>query len=167
MTALTNAQAAFAAEHHELIYQFLNERHLPESEYYDTVVFAFLECITENTEEDFKKRLFSAMDAAVKKVQNEESPEIISLFDYDNSYLTVAESLSTQRDEIDEMLERIQTEVLLACFTKYEKEVINLLLSGFAVREIAFRLKQTVAQVAFTINQIKTKAGDILLPAAA
>lgn len=38
---LTAEQRAFAARHHKLIYAFLNRRRLPESEYYDVVVFGY------------------------------------------------------------------------------------------------------------------------------
>lgn len=38
---LTEEKAAFAAEHHGVITQYLKERGLSPDEYYDTVVFAF------------------------------------------------------------------------------------------------------------------------------
>ena len=39
---LTKEQQAFATDHHGLVYKFLNENHLPEDEFYDVVVFAYL-----------------------------------------------------------------------------------------------------------------------------
>ena len=36
---LTKEQQDFAAEHHGLVYKFLNDNHLPETEFYDVVIF--------------------------------------------------------------------------------------------------------------------------------
>ena len=41
-----NAQeAAFAAEHHAIVYKFLNKRRLPEDEFYDIAVFGYLRAV--------------------------------------------------------------------------------------------------------------------------
>ena len=42
---LTKEQQAFATDHHGLVYKFLNENHLPEDEFYDVVVFAYLKAV--------------------------------------------------------------------------------------------------------------------------
>ena len=42
---LTKEQKAFATDHHRLVYKFLNENHLPEDEFYDVVVFAYLKAV--------------------------------------------------------------------------------------------------------------------------
>lgn len=41
---LTKEQQDFAAEHHGLVYKFLNDNHLPENEFYDVVIFGYLKC---------------------------------------------------------------------------------------------------------------------------
>ena len=52
---LTEEKAAFAAENHGVIMQYLKERRLSPDEYYDTVVFAFLDCVISG-KDNFKKR---------------------------------------------------------------------------------------------------------------
>lgn len=42
---LTKNQQEFAAEHHGLVYKFLNDNHLPEDEFYDVVIFAYLRAV--------------------------------------------------------------------------------------------------------------------------
>lgn len=42
---LTKEQQTFATDHHGLVYKFLNENHLPEDEFYDVVVFAYLKAV--------------------------------------------------------------------------------------------------------------------------
>ena len=56
---LTEEKAAFAAEHHGVILQYLKERGLSTDEYYDTVVFAFLDCVISG-KDNFKKRAYAA-----------------------------------------------------------------------------------------------------------
>lgn len=43
--ALTQEQREFAADHHNLIYAFLNKKHLRDDEFYDIVVFGFLRAV--------------------------------------------------------------------------------------------------------------------------
>lgn len=167
MNVLNNEQAVFAAENHELIYQFLNSRRLPENEYYDTVVFAFLECVMQSCDGNFKERAFTAMDNAVSTCQKDEVPETISLSDYMDSFRTVEDTLFAQNDEINDLLERMDTEALLTSFNEIEQEILILLLNGFCFTEIAFRLKQTASQLSYTLAQIKAKAGNKSLPTAA
>ena len=48
-TPMTPAQQLFAEEHHNLVYAFLNEKKLPEDEYYDVVVFGYLQAVMDYT----------------------------------------------------------------------------------------------------------------------
>ena len=45
---LTKEQQDFAAEHHGLVYKFLNDNHLPEDEFYDVVIFGYLKAVQGN-----------------------------------------------------------------------------------------------------------------------
>ena len=103
---LTEEKAAFAAEHHGVITQYLKERGLSPDEYYDTVVFAFLDCVISG-KDNFKKRAYAAMDRAVAAVKAESEGNVISLFCNDDYYRIVAETLADERDGITELLERI------------------------------------------------------------
>ena len=47
---LTKAQQRFAEENHALVYVFLNERGLPESVFYDVVIFGYLRAVQEYCE---------------------------------------------------------------------------------------------------------------------
>ena len=38
---LNKEQQAFAADHHGLVYKFLNENRLPEDEFYDVIIFGY------------------------------------------------------------------------------------------------------------------------------
>ena len=66
---LTAEESAFAAEHHHLIYTYLANRHLPVEEFYDVVVFGYLNGVRKHfRREDLQDYAFTtlawrAMDA--------------------------------------------------------------------------------------------------------
>lgn len=138
---LTEEKAAFAAEHHGVITQYLKERGLSPDEYYDTVVFAFLDCVISG-KDNFKKRAYAAMDRAVAAVKAESEGNVISLFCNDDYYRIVAETLADER------------------------EVLALLLDGFKLPEISFRLQKSLCELDNIMQNIRTKTAGIL-PAAA
>lgn len=52
---LNKEQQAFAADHHGLVYKFLNENRLPEDEFYDVIILAISEqCIAISTSPSFR-----------------------------------------------------------------------------------------------------------------
>ena len=42
---LTPEQRLFATEHHDLVYAFLNSKHLSETEFYDVIIFGYLDAV--------------------------------------------------------------------------------------------------------------------------
>lgn len=162
---LTEEKAAFAAEQHGVILQYLKERRLSPDEYYDTVVFAFLDCVISG-KDNFKKRAYAAMDRAVAAVKAESEGNVISLYQNDDYYRTVEETLTDETDGVSELLERIRIEELLKLFAQNEREVLTLLLDGFNISEISFSLKRSVSELESTMRSIRIKAAGIL-PAAA
>ena len=66
---LTNTQREYASQHHDVVGGFLKERNLPEDEYYDVVIFAYLEAVTESNgtleDKEFKNLANQMMEEAV------------------------------------------------------------------------------------------------------
>lgn len=66
----TKEEQQFAEENHDLVYAFLNEKKLPEDEYYDVVVFGYLRAVQIFINEPkFDKYKFSTL--AWKQMQGE------------------------------------------------------------------------------------------------
>ena len=106
------------------------------------------------------------MDKAVATVKAESEGNIISLFCNDDYYRIVAETLADEHDGIAELLERIQIAELLSSFEQNEREVLTLLLDGFKLTEISFRLRKSLCELDNIMQNIRTKTAGIL-PAAA
>ena len=68
-TPMTPAQQLFAEEHHNLVYAFLNEKKLPEDEYYDVVVFGYLQAVMDYTAQGESSR-FSFATIAWRKMES-------------------------------------------------------------------------------------------------
>ena len=130
-----------------------------------SVVFAFLDCVISG-KDNFKLRAYAAMDKAVAAVKAESKGNIISLFCIDDSYRTVEETLADEQDEIAELLERIRIEQLLSAFEQNEREVLTLLLDGFKLPEISFRLQKSLCELDSIMQNIRTKTAGILPVAA-
>ena len=66
----TKEEQQFAEENHNLVYAFLNEKKLPEDEYYDVVVFGYLHAVRMfKNDSKFCKYKFSTL--AWKQMQGE------------------------------------------------------------------------------------------------
>lgn len=62
MERLTEYERGFAAEHHGLIYSFLNRRRLDVNEYYDVVIFGYLKAVMNyNRKEQLQKYSFATI----------------------------------------------------------------------------------------------------------
>ena len=69
LRAFTTEEQHFAEENHSLVYAFLNEKKLPEEEYYDVVVFGYLRAVQEFCEKSkLHKYKFSTL--AWKRMQH-------------------------------------------------------------------------------------------------
>ena len=61
-TPLTPVQAAFAAEHHNLVYSYLNKRKLSVDKFYDIAIFGYLRAVRKYFErEGLRKYKFSTI----------------------------------------------------------------------------------------------------------
>ncbi len=125
-----------------------------------------MDCVIKDTKGDFKQRAYAAMDKTVADLKAENEEKVISLYQNDDYYRTVEETLKDETDGVTELLERIRIEELLKLFAQNEREVLTLLLDGFNISEISLSLKRSVSELESTMRSIRIKAADVL-PAAA
>ena len=125
-----------------------------------------MDCVIKDTKGDFKQRAYAATDKTVADLKAENEEKVISLYQNDDYYRTVEETLKDETDGVTELLERIRIEELLKLFAQNEREVLTLLLDGFNISEISLSLKRSVSELESTMRSIRIKAADVL-PAAA
>lgn len=147
MKPLTDEQRRLAEENHDLVYAFLQNNHLPESQYYDVVIFGYL-CAVQEYCENPKLRRYSFSTVAWRKMRQELShhykylsrnkrlSEMVSIFD-DNIDPFETYSVSIQ----DELMAQLEMDLLLhALATKLPRRqmrIIRMKLDGVKMHEIA------------------------------
>ena len=162
----TKEEQQFAEENHDLVYAFLNEKKLSEDEYYDVVVFGYLQAVQVYCTEK-KQCKYSFSTLAWRHMQDE-------LTDY-HKYLCSAKrnALVISLDEpldgseglrledvitYDDCLYEIRTELLLhdlaVQLPEREMRIINMKIRGSKLQEIAKAEKLNFKQIGKILNNI-------------
>lgn len=157
---LTPEQREYAAEHHNLIFAFLNKKHLCHDEFYDIIVFGYLLAVKQYLSEPALER-YSFTTIAWRKMNDclakhyrtlgrqQRYGRSLSL----DSFLHNEESLSLEAviPSPDPLMMKLETELLFhelaSRVSKRQMSVIRLKASGYKDREIARKQKTTVNDI--------------------
>lgn len=165
MKPLTAEQSQIAELNHDLVFEFLNEYNLPESQYYDVVIFGYLCAVQEYCEKpELQKYLFSTV--AWKRMRRELSNhtkylerkkrdfQTVSLSDIksgDDASLKTNETAAENR-----LLEDLNFSLLLhslaAAITEKQMRIIRMKLAGFRMHDIARTEKMTFRDINRVLN---------------
>ena len=175
--SLTEQESAFAAEHHSLIYRYLNERNLSEDEYYDVVVFGYLNGVRKYfRREDLKQYSFttiawSAMNSSYanyeRSKRRKNCEQILSIHEPYHSVYALEEVIANTKDYAEETIGAIMVKETMQSFEQTELEILKLLMEGYPRAEIRRILGMTVETLNEVIESIQDKAlGSPLMQAA-
>lgn len=165
---LTEQESAFAAEHHSLIYRYLNERDLPEEEYYDVVVFGYLNGVQKHfRREDLKQYSFTtiawkAMNSSYANYErsrrySKNNAQIVSIHEPYHSAYALEEMIADAKDYAEEIIGSIAVKETLQSFEQTELEILKLLMEGYPKAEICHTLSMTVEALNEVIESIQNK----------
>ena len=166
MKPLGKREAAFAAEHHDIVLRFLAENALSEDDYYDTVVFGFLNAVQkylrhpEYQSDPFGQFADKYMAREVKTKQQEESLVLLySLSEQIDGGKTLEERIADTKNEIDEALDSLDWERTVAVLNAEERRIVTLLTEGYEQEEVAqvlgvtpFVLKKCLGEIRCTLS---------------
>ena len=169
---LTAEESAFAAEHHHLIYTYLANHHLPTEEFYDVVVFGYLNGVRKHfRREDLQDYAFTtlawrAMDACFANyVRAKQRPirqaTVLSLQTHAGTRYRLEETIADERDTAEEAIQSLVLEDALRSFERRERELIRLLYEGHPKREICRTLDITVEELDRDLIHIQEKIRKI------
>ena len=133
---MTEQQRRFAAEHHNLIYTFLQEKGWSVSEYYDIAAFGFLRAVRRYlTEPALEKYAFStiawrAMGQSVTSFRRAEARQK----DAERRYVEVQPTAS---DPVEELESSLFLHELAAISTEEQYKLAELRLQGYTIAETA------------------------------
>ena len=166
---LTEEQSAFAEKHHHVVMDFLRRKRLPESEFYDVVIFRYLRavqlyCINPQLRRyKFEAIAFKAMDWQMKSYWRKayKMPHKTRSLDEQlaGSGLTLHEVIPADGfDAGEEACDRLTAEALLAALSDEQHTLLGLRLDGYSVKEIAGRMGISCDQVEDTFSCIRSIA---------
>lgn len=165
MKPLTTEQSQIAELNHNLVFEFLNEYNLPESQYYDVVIFGYLCAVQEYCEKPelqkysfstlaWRKMLCEVKDHSRYLSREKRNIPTISLSDIKrgcNDSLKTDEAAAENR-----LLEDFNFSLLLhslaSAITEKQMRIIRMKLAGFRMHDIARTEKMTFRDINRVLN---------------
>lgn len=165
MKPLTAEQSQIAELNHDLVFEFLNEYNLPESQYYDVVIFGYLCAVQEYCEKpELQKYLFSTV--AWRQMKHElyrhykyherkkRDFQTVSLSDIKSGGDASLKTNETAAE--NRLLEDLNFSLLLhslaAAITEKQMRIIRMKLAGFRMHDIARTEKMTFRDINRVLN---------------
>lgn len=173
LQVLTSQESAFAAEHHDYIFNFLDSNGLPENDYYDVAVFGYLKAVCRHFREINTPEFKLLADAEMLSACNEFDDELEENPVYSGSSLNIdigrpiEDVIADVKDTAQDAISAISIEKTLACFDDTEKRIVNLLMMNYPKTDIAGMLDMSVTTLFERISVIQQKTYDTPLMMAA
>lgn len=176
MKPLTVEQKHLAELNHDLVYKFLNDKNLPEAEYYDVVIFGYL-CAAQEYCENPKLKRYSFTTVAWKMMQRELSNHLKYLERKKRDFPTVSlsELLGNTEDSIriedvlsleSKLLEDLKLNLLLhslaARITQKQMRIIRMKLDGYRMHDIAKAERMTFQDINKTLRSAELTWEEII-----
>lgn len=147
---LTREQREFATKWHNLIYTFLNEKRLPEEDYYDVVVFGFLQAVKDYLSKaglrqySFSTIAWNYMRSCLSSHFKSESCQKRKAYTISLNHMASEHECASLEESLfapDRLMLQLETELLLHDLaqraTRQQMAVVQLRSAGYNVREIA------------------------------
>ena len=161
---LSSEEAAFAAENHYLLLRYLRNNHLPEEEYYDELVFGFLNSVClflrNRNYTDFEQLAIRMMDIALERCERARDRDFLCQDDLEELVADVC-------DTAQEAIASINLERTMSVYSEEEKQIASLLMNGYGLTEIAAILNVRLSQISTLVNSMRIKTAAPSLAVAA
>lgn len=151
--ALSEAQKAFAAEHHGLIYAFLNEERWPEDECYDIAALGYLRAVLRYDAQpklrrfDFSTIAWANMKQSVSAYRRAEERR-------KEAEQRCMEASHTHTDPFEDAEYDLLLHELAAVSQEKQYELAELRVQGYSIAEIAKKQRMTTYRVRKMIKEL-------------
>lgn len=164
---LTPEQRDFAAKNHNLVYSFLNDKHLPEDEFYDIVIFGYLQAVRTYFSKPaarkysfstiaYRRMRFSLADYFKSMYDNQCIRADISLDDSSYPDGLLLEERTPSHDTLMLQLEaNLILHELAGRVSRQQMEMVRMKSNGYGVRDIARSHKTTINRVKEMLEEIR------------
>ena len=165
---LTKEQQEFAAEHHGLVYKFLNDNHLPDDEFYDVVIFPYLKAVQDYfSDESAQRYSFAAIarhrmrlcvyDHFRSQARRKRNAEILSIHIglYPDG-VPLEELLPAQDDLMQEFEMKQLLHDLAGRVSRQQMNIVRMKGCGYGIREIASHEKLPMKRIKELLEEVRT-----------
>lgn len=165
---LTPEQSLFAAEHHGLVYAFLNDKHLPENEFYDVIIFGYIDAVRRYFTEphlqqySFGTIAWGGMHGALANYsrtmqRQKRTATVISIhISRSDNGLPLEETIGSP----DELMQQLETRLLLhdlaSHVSRQQMDMVRLRTSGYSDRDIARKHNISRDQVRKLLSEVRS-----------
>lgn len=164
---LTPEQRLFAAENHDLVYAFLNDKHLSENDFYDVIIFGYLDAVRRYfanphlQQYSFGTVAWGGMQGTLANYKRsmhrqKRTATVISIHvpRYDDG-LPLEETIESP----DELMRQLETRLLLHDLARHvsrqQMDMVRLRGSGYSDRDIARKHNVSMDQVRKLLNEVR------------
>lgn len=170
---LTHLQRQFAEEHQETVLRFLSRMRLPVEDYYDIVIFGYLQAVQEYDENpalscfQFDTIAWTKMsDCLGKHYAYANRPKrkapTVSTYAYTKDGLTLDEILPDRRKDLQaQAADRLFAMEVLSCLTETERQMVYLKADGLTCREIAEIFSTTVHGINGRFRRMRIRLAEM------
>ena len=165
---LTKEQQKFAAEHHGLVYKFLNDNHLPESEFYDVVIFGYLKAVRDYfSRKSLQKYSFSTIawktmyrnlsNYYLSQTRRKRNAEVISIHLGLYPDGTPLEELLPAQDRVMQEFEMQQMlHELAAHISEQQMKIVRMKGYGYGIRETSRHERLPMKRIQELLEEART-----------
>ncbi len=170
---LTLEQKIFAAQNHDLVYKFLQERHLSVNDYYDIVIFGYLRAVRRYLEEGklhhyrFATIAWNCMKIDLinhSKAQSRQkyNTETISLQnEFGDEDFSSEKIIATSND----LMSQLETELLLHDLAKrvsqQQMDIVRMRSSGYNLQDIANHHNTSIKRIRRLLEEVRSVLMEI------
>ncbi|MCM1375220.1 MAG: sigma-70 family RNA polymerase sigma factor [Lachnospiraceae bacterium] len=170
---MTPLQKQFAEEHQDIVFRFLNQKKLPIDDYYDIVIFGYLQAVQEYDENpDLSRFQFGTIartkmnDCLSKHFSYMNKPKrkapTVSIHTYTSDGLALNEILPDhQKDLQAQTTDRLLAMEILSCLTETEQQMVYLKADGLTCREIAEVFSTTVHSINGRFRRMRMRLAEM------
>ena len=158
---LTEAESEFAAEHHAIIYEYLNKVRLPENDFYDIVVFGYLRAVRkylarpELQQYKFSTIAYRAMSCDVHHSREywmrKKRRALVESLDEELHTLELSDPVSAACENV------LSFQELSGKLTQKQRQIANLRSQGYRDLEIAHMFRVKPSEIELEMAQARAK----------
>ena len=170
---MTTLQKQFAEEHQDTVLHFLSHNNLSVEDYYDIVIFGYLQAVQEYDENPALSRFqFSTIawtkmsDCLSKHFSYENKPKrkapTVSIHTYTSDGLTLDDILPDRRKDLQtQTADRLFVMEVLSYLTETERQMVHLKADGLTCREIAEIFSTTVHSINGRFRRMRMRLTEL------